>query len=267
MNFSRFHIYGREPRPLESMVREDEAASLEENMSLLITCELGGKEIPPWLSFEDQRGLSDAQSDEPGRYVASQMASQLRAPLILNEYSPELIDVTRSLRHQQLFSKFTRGYSNEYRQRLVDQVYRPYRSRLESAVGDLLASGDSVIHLSVRSFKLRNQGKIRRTDVGLLYDPSRGDEVDLCLDWIDEMWERAPMLRVRRNYPHRGTSNGLTRMLRTAFAGQDYLGIEVWLNRAWAKREVAIRDTAISGICGSLQAILEQDTDSQARAA
>ena len=234
-------------------------------MSLLITCELGGKETPP--GYSPQSLPVAATADEPGRYVAARMAALLGAPLIVNECSRELIDVTRSLRQGQLFSRRMRHASDEDRQRLIDQVYRPYRLRVESAVGELLAIHGFAIHLSVRSFNLRKQGKIRRTDIGLLYDPGRDDEVDFCLDWIDEMWERVPMLRVRRNYPLRGTRNGLSRSLRTVFAGQDYLGVEVWLNRAWCKRALAIRDEAISGICGSLQAILHEESDEQIRAA
>lgn len=258
-------------------------------MCLLISCELGGDRVPAWLpQSESERppsaltsvnpvGLSfsggmpsvgnewlrrmSTVADRPARYVAERMAEQLGAELIAHEYSSELIDVSRSLHHRQLFSELTRNWSVETREQLVERVYQPYRRRVESAVERILSEHGFAIHLSVRSFKLKSRGKIRRADVGLLYDPSRGDEVDLCLDWIDEMWERVPMLKVRRNYPRRGTRDGVTRGLRRQFAGRDYLGVELWLNRAWVERPVGLRDEAIEGIRGSLQAILREDQE------
>ncbi len=114
-----------------------------------------------------------------------------------------------------------------------------------------------VVHLSVRTFELRNhQGKLRRADVGMLYDPSVDDEIDLCLDWLDAMYEEVPMLRARRNYPRRGTTDSITKTMRGEFSANSYLGIELLLNRAWAARPVATRDHAIDGICRSLKSIL-----------
>ena len=78
------------------------------------------------------------------------------------------------------------------------------------------------------------------------------DEVDFCLDWIDDLYEIAPMLRVRRNYPRRGTQDSITRAMRTEFSNQPYVGIELALNRAWASRPLKIRDEAIDGLSDSL---------------
>ena len=128
----------------------------------------------------------------------------------------------------------------------------------------MLLRSSHVVHLSVRTFDLRFRGKTRRADAGLLYDPARADEVDICLDWIDEMYDAVPMLRVRRNYPRRGTSDSITKAMRAEFADQNYIGIELLLNRAWAGRKLAVRDQVIDGICWALQAITET---SQSKAA
>jgi hypothetical protein len=90
-----------------------------------------------------------------------------------------------------------------------------------------------------------------------LYDPSRDEEVDLCLDWIDEMYDVIPMLRVRRNYPRRGTTDSITKSMRSEFSDRSYLGIEVLLNRAWAGRPLAIRDETVDAMCGCLQRVIE----------
>ena len=118
----------------------------------------------------------------------------------------------------------------------------------------MLAKHPYVIHLSIQTFDLRSKkGKLRRTDVGLLYDPAREDDVDFCLDWIDEMYDEAPMLKVRRNYPGRGTNDSLTKAMRAEFADAPYLGIEVWLNRSWAARDVSLRTEALQGMAWALR--------------
>ncbi len=272
-------------------------------MCLLITCEFSGETIPPWIRSGngplessvdasvhgaslrpfDPPGIATqweqelvGKADRPARYAAEKMSAQLRpelqAELIVNETPSGLIDVARPRNHRQLLSKPARSLPPQQRDRLIELVYDRYRQRIRSAVGAMLSAHGCAIHLSVRSFNLRSfnsrgWGKPRRTDVGLLYDPASAGEVAFCLDWIDEMWHRAPMLRVRRNYPRRGTGESLIKQLRAEFAGQTYLGIEVWLNRAWASREVRLRDEAIRGMIDSLGAILAAELPAETLAA
>jgi hypothetical protein len=246
-------------------------------MSLLISCEAGGDAAPAQFIAQKHpapkhkaktknsrnKTLLPGQlpqtlpSDAPAKHVAERMASQLRAPLVANRYSLDLIDVTRSPRHRQLFPSPSRTWPAEDRQRLIDLIYQPYRERVQSEIKKLMVRSSHVVHLSVRTFECRNtSGKLQRADVGLLYDPAVDDEVDLCLDWLDQMYYELPMLRVRRNYPRRGTSDSITQAMRGKFSANNYLGIEILLNRAWAARPVAIRDQAIDGICETLTAIL-----------
>ncbi len=243
-------------------------------MSILISCEVGGDEVPAALIAPPDGGLRSTKRDSkkrlPGElpttipgddsaaYVAERLAAGFDAALVLNRYSPELIDVSRSLHHRELFPKMTRRWNAEDRQRLIDEIHVPYRDQIRRAIAGGLLRSSYVIHLSVRTFESLSRGKNRRADVGLLYDPSNVDEVDLCLDWIDELYEEAEMLRVRRNYPRRGTTDSITKAMRTEFAGTHYLGIEVLLNRAWSGRAVALRDEAINGLIWSLRAITDE---------
>ena len=80
--------------------------------------------------------------------------------------------------------------------------------------------------LSVHSFTPRFQGVTRDVDVGLLYDPRRPAERALCTEWIALLRARAPELRLRRNQPYRGDSDGLTTHLRGVL-GARYLGVEL----------------------------------------
>ncbi|TWU25051.1 N-formylglutamate amidohydrolase [Novipirellula galeiformis] len=193
--------------------------------------------------------------DEPARYVARRLAKLLCVPVIENVHSPELIDVTRSTRHRNVMSATVRRWPDEVRQRLIDEVHTAYRTRVQHAIEQQTRRSGYAIHVSVRSFALRSNGMLRRTDIGLLYDPSRDDEVDFCLDWMDEMYDVIPMVRVRRNYPRRGTTESLITAMRNYFPAERYIGVELLLNRAWAKRRVSQRDRVIQGICDSLLAL------------
>ena len=195
--------------------------------------------------------------DEPATYVAKRLAGKLQVPLLLNPYSPDLINVTHSLHHRSLFPKQTRAWSTEQRQQLIETIYEPYRARVRQAIQTGLDRAGYLIHLSITTFNIQKNKKIQRADAGLLYDPACEHEVDLCLDLVDELYEEVPMLRVRRNYPGRGTTDRLTKTMRTEFANENYFGIELMLNRAWVGRPLPIRDEVIDGIAWTLQLVAE----------
>ncbi len=99
-----------------------------------------------------------------------------------------------------------------------------------------------MVHLSCHSFTPRLAGKVRNADIGLLFDPSRGREVKLVAAIAAEIRRELPDLRVRRNYPYRGTADGHTTALRRALPASRYLGIEIELSQAHAieaKRGIA----------------------------
>ncbi|WP_419195289.1 N-formylglutamate amidohydrolase [Novipirellula herctigrandis] len=231
-------------------------------MTVLISCETGGTRVPSWLIDSitpPQESEPKPFVDQPARYAATRIAGFLGCAIHLNPYASELIDVTRSVRHRNVFPSTARKFNETQRQGLIAEVHQPYRQELKRGLHQAINLSGYVIHVSMRSFALRKDGKLRRTDVGLLYDPSRTDEVDFSLDWIDEMYEEVPMVRVRRNYPRRGTTESIVTAMRSEFSAEQYIGIEVLLNRAWVGRPLLRRDEAIDGMCRSLALMAEVD--------
>lgn len=229
-------------------------------MSVFLSCEQGGHLMPPELSCRGDLTLPSALVD-PAWGIAGELSQLLGVTLIRNEFASTLIDVRRSTHHRDLFGKKTRNWSQEDRQLLLDEIYAPYREKIRKTISEKLSQNAYVVHLSVQTFGFRSKsGKVRRTDVGLSYDPARDDEVDFCLDWIDEMYETAAMLKVRRNYPRRGTHDSLTKAMRTEFQNQPYLGIELMLGRAWTRRKVALRTEAIQGMATALRYLVNDAT-------
>lgn len=234
-------------------------------MAILISRETGGDQVPPELFARlPSLGVSlpaqpTLMGDRSIKSITSRMAAQLSVPLIENHYSSALINVAKPPKHRSLYPPHTRTWPQQARQLLVDTIHAPYRTQLRQRVIEMLRHNSCVVHLAVSTFQAVNRkGKPRRTDAGLLYDPGIEAEANFCIDWLEDMFYEVEMLRVRRNYPWRGTRDSVTRSLRAEFSKQGYLGIELVLNRSWASRDVQMRDIAIDGVCESLQEICVQ---------
>lgn len=203
--------------------------------AFLITCEHGGNRIPPayrhcFRGFEEQ--LKTHRGYDPGALAMARcLAAALSAPLHFSCTSRLLIDLNRSLGHPRLYSEATRHAPAAIRAEIRERYYLPYRRHIETDVAALVAQGRRVIHLSSHSFTPVLAGKLRQADIGLLYDPSRAGERSLCLHWQESLAQLLPGLRVRRNYPYTGKSDGLTAHLRRRFPADVYLGIELEINQ------------------------------------
>jgi predicted N-formylglutamate amidohydrolase len=224
--------------------------------TFIITCEHGGNRVPaPYRPlFRGQKALLDSHRGyDPGSLVmAKALASALAAPLVSSTVSRLLIDLNRSIGHPQLFSAVTRAAPAEIRSQIVDEHYRPYRMQAEHLITQAVARGRRVIHISSHSFTAELDGKVRETDVGLLYHPARRGEAELCARWKETLTALAPELRIHRNYPYAGKGDGLTSHLRMRFTPGDYVGIELEVNQGIVftagRRWTALRRTLIDSL-------------------
>ena len=171
---------------------------------------------------------------DPGsRELAEFFAEQLQAELIASTTTRLLVDLNRSPDHPNVFSEFTRPLDKNAQQTLLDGYHSPHRLRVELLVRRLVEHGDRVLHVGMHSFTPELNGEVQNADIGLLYDPSRRLERDLCEKWKRRLKRERPDLRVRSNYPYRGVSDGLTTTLRRRFPADRYLGIELEVNQLW----------------------------------
>lgn len=203
--------------------------------AVLITCEHGGNRIPPAYRelFQPHRQLLESHRGyDPGTLVlAEKLAKTLDAPLIQSTTSRLLVDLNRSIGHPSLFSIATRPLSQEARSQIIDQYYRPYRDRVENHLRQAAGRRERTIHCSIHSFTPTLDGEIRRADVGFLYDPSRPAERGFVDQWIKELSHADTDLKIRRNYPYRGTADGLTTYLRSILPARYYVGLEIEINQ------------------------------------
>lgn len=221
---------------------------------LLLSCEHGGNRVPaPYRPlFAGSGRLLDSHRglDIGARAAARYLQRHFGAPLVCATVTRLLVDLNRSEGNRTLFSGFTRGLPASERQEILDRYYWPYRELVAGWIALQLSAGRPVVHLSVHSFTPVLRGQRRCADIGLLYDPSRRREARFCTDWQRNLAAAARNWKVRRNYPYRGTADGLIPALRRRFDGASYFGVEIELNqgrlRDTAARIALLRDVAVT---------------------
>ena len=219
----------------------------------LITCEHGGNRIPSRYRefFHGRSALlrSHRGYDLGALRVARELSARLHAPLLVSTVSRLLVELNRSPGHPDLFSEVTCGIDVDLRDEIVARYYQPYRSKAETMIAQAIGAGARVVHVSSHSFTPELNGDVRDADIGLLYDPERPGDAELCRRWQAALRECAPGLKVRMNYPYLGTDDGLTVYLRQRFPAARYLGIELEINqkhvRAGAAHWRMVREAAI----------------------
>lgn len=207
--------------------------------SLVVTCEHGGNRIParyrPWFRGASAlRALASHLGYDPGALqMARELGRRFGCPVLASTVSRLLVELNRSEHHPRLFSDLSRRLPRAEQERVLDSLYRPHRGNVESALASIALRGGPALHVASHSFTPVRQGVARRADVGFLYDPSRPAERRFASRWRSALLELRPDLRVRRNYPYRGSSDGLTTYLRGRLPRGRYLGIELEVSQKW----------------------------------
>lgn len=151
------------------------------------------------------------------------------------KFSRLFVDLNRTITNKSAFSDYLRNnekakaqataYWQEYRaaiEKFVDSAFKPKTRAAKSA--------PTIIHLGIHSFTPVLNGNVRNTDIGILYDPARPQERAYANIIKAEIKRLYPAMKVRFNYPYKGSSDGLTTTLRKKF-GQRYVGIEIEINQ------------------------------------
>jgi predicted N-formylglutamate amidohydrolase len=229
-------------------------------IACLVTCEHGGNRIPsPYapLFHSHEALLASHRGYDPGALaMARSLARALDARLMISTVSRLLVELNRSPGRQFRYSPVMQKAARNVRADICRRYYTPHWTAAEAFVRDAIASGRRVLHVSSHSFTPSLDGDVRRTDVGLLYDPARESERTLCIAWQQALAARLPRWTTRRNYPYRGTGDGLTRHLRTRFAVASYCGIELEINQKHVRDGHAIATRERAAVVAALREAL-----------
>lgn len=202
----------------------------------MLTCEHADHRIPrPYAELfagaEDL--LASHRGWDPGALrLGRLLARRLGSPLLATRWSRLLVEANRSDTNPRLWSRFTRRLPLDERRRILERYWWPHRRDVEAAIAAATRKGERVVHVAVHSFSPALDGRARNADVGILFDTRRPREVELARRWCALLRQRAPELRVRRNYPYRGCADGMATWLRRRHPPARYLGFELEVNQA-----------------------------------
>ena len=203
---------------------------------LLLTCEHGGNRIPrPYAPLFRDAGelLASHRGWDPGALpLARLLARQLDRPLLAVTWSRLFVEANRAPSNPRIWSRFTKALPREAREKILEGWWWPHRRAVEDAVSAGIAEGSRVIHVAVHSFTPELDGQVRNADATFLYDSRRKREAELCHRWAGLLRPLDPELRLRFNYPYRGSTDGLTTWLRRRHPETRYLGVELEINQA-----------------------------------
>lgn len=195
---------------------------------------------PAWRAlFRSERAILATHRgyDAGALDVARGLARLLAAPLVAGATTRLLVDLNRSPHNPTIFSRFTRSLPRAEREALVARLHAPHWARVERVLASAMTASSQrgarpVVHLAVHSFTPVLGDDVRDFELGLLYDPRRPAERRFADRLRESIGRRAPALRIRRNAPYRGTSDGLPTALRHRHPRGRYLGLELELNQA-----------------------------------
>jgi predicted N-formylglutamate amidohydrolase len=209
--------------------------------TLIVTCEHAGNNIPGEYKslFKNQDEIiSSHRGWDPGALaVAEFISKKTGSTLFKNLTTRLLIEPNRSVASDQLYSEFTNSLNEADKKFLLDNYYYSYRNNVEEEVSAKIP----VLHLSIHSFTPVLNGVTRITDIGILFDSDRKEELDFSIEFKNKISNKLGDLNIQFNEPYKGTDDGFTTHLRQKFSGQQYVGIEIEINQKLVATESLVR--------------------------
>lgn len=205
---------------------------------LILTCEHASNKLPAaFKKAVPAEVLKTHRAYDIGAVQVFRKLVKFAKPEFFCEgkFSRLFVDLNRTITNKSAFSDYLRN--NENAKESATKYWNEYRAAIEKFVDSALKpktraakSAPTIIHLGIHSFTPTLNGKVRNTDIGILYDPSRPQERAYANVIKAEIKRLYPAMKVRFNYPYKGSSDGLTTTLRKKF-GPQYVGIEIEINQ------------------------------------
>ncbi|MEX2500185.1 MAG: N-formylglutamate amidohydrolase [Wenzhouxiangellaceae bacterium] len=213
------------------------------HVSFLISAEHASNAVPSrWQHLFAERPevlASHRGGDRGSGELARALAAALDAPLLEGKVTRLLIDLNRSAGHPRRFSEFTRNLPPEQKRELVERYWQlhwdGYGEYLKSLPGQ-------IIHIACHSFTPVLDGRNRKTDIGLLYDPSRQHEAHYCRTLGKALRTTLPDRTVHMNQPYRGVSNGIGQQHRKIRDDSRLITLELEINQRLAGQVVGLAE-------------------------
>ncbi len=175
--------------------------------------------------------------------LAEKLAKGLGGELFQAPVSRLLIDTNRSLTSPQLFSSYTKDWSESLRTELIERYYTPYRKSVEACVSRSLSHPVRV--LSVHSFVPILNGYRRSTQIGLLFRPYILKELAWASCLQKQIRRLRPAWAVHKNRPYRGFTDCFLNDLSDArLRHPGFVGLFLEANQLRLRRAASLQETA-----------------------
>ena len=211
-------------------------------MKLMLTCEHASNRLP--AAFKKFVPV-DVQQTHRAYDIGALKVFRKLVKFAKPEFSCEgkfsrlFVDLNRTITNKSAFSDYLRD--NENAKAAATAYWKEYRENVEKFVAKNIGAskkgaknngkeGADIVHLGIHSFTPALNGKVRNADIGILYDPKRPQERAYANVIRGEIKRLYPHMKVRFNYPYKGSSDGLTTSLRKKY-GPRYVGIEIEINQ------------------------------------
>jgi len=210
-------------------------------MKLMLTCEHASNRLPAvFKKAVPADVLKTHRAYDIGALLVFRKLVRFAKPEFHCEgkFSRLFVDLNRTITNKSAFSEYYEALESrdkaaaEKARTQATAYWKEYRDNVEKFVASNKST--EIVHLGIHSFTPVLNGKVRNTDIGILYDPARQQERAYANVIKDEIKRLYPAMKVRFNYPYKGSSDGLTTTLRKKF-GQRYVGIEIEINQKFFK--------------------------------
>ncbi len=202
---------------------------------ILITCEHGGNKIPRkyrYLFAGNESVLETHRGYDPGALeMAKTIVKQLQCPFVYETISRLLVEQNRSYHHKEVFSEYSLKLSESQKSELIRKIYDPYHEKVDSSIATAIRKNIFINHFSIHSFTPVLDGELRNADIGFLYDPSRKAELEIVDSIKNQLLNTIHGIKIRKNFPYRGNSDGQTTTLRKKYSEKHYSGIEIEISQ------------------------------------
>ena len=201
---------------------------------LILTCEHASNKLPAvFKKAVPAEVLKTHRAYDIGALAVFRKLVKFAKPEFFCEgkFSRLFVDLNRTITNKSAFSDYYEALDKATAAKAKAQAtayWSEYRAAIEKFVNT--NTKKEIIHLGIHSFTPELNGKVRDTDIGILYDPSRPQERAYANVIKEEIKRLYTAMKVRFNYPYKGASDGLTTTLRKKF-GPRYVGIEIEINQ------------------------------------
>ena len=202
-------------------------------MILMLTCEHASNKLPAaFKKAVPAEVLKTHRAYDIGALAVFRKLVKFAKPEFYCEgkFSRLFVDLNRTITNKSAFSDYLRNNTTAKAQ--ATTYWNEYRTVIEKFVK--ANAKKEIIHLGIHSFTPELNGKVRNADIGILYDPTSPHERTYANVIKAEIKRLYPAMKVRFNYPYKGSSDGLTTTLRKKF-GPRYVGIEIEINQKFFK--------------------------------